>query len=1436
MSHSNSEKPFESTSVEQTAQLAKILEALIYAEETHDLIKVILEKISSLFTIDDVGLFEIREDGWHRDFAVDYYNHNNVSSSIKSAGLTGFLPPDNALNSLLEEAKIVDFKVLMNEFSDHPHFPFLWEGGLREFISAPMYYGGKLFGVFILWSKEKGRFVKKNIPLFKEVTKYLSVSLRQIVDRENIAREKKFKETLLSITEAIASANTPKQLYKNIFERIKPVFSYDELGLFVLDDSGDFHYELIDQEVLETPISQIIIEENLGKHTKYRHKGSTADWLMRKGLSVVSLRELNEKTQHPQLKYMIEAGLKQMIAAPLENGGKAFGILCFNSLIDDFYKEEDLVLFNNIAEQISVAVSNILANEKVLSEKFFKEKLLNISTAVSNISNRKELFRVIFEDLKTLLDFDNAGLFYIDVEKDVFFEVLDEGTVDDVQNTLARNNLLGPFSYSGANKDALIYMDEVGIVDVMEQSKIYPNPQWEIMIKSGLKKMLVSPLNLGGKRIGFICFNTKQTDLYSEDDYRLVGAIAEQVSIALGNVMANENIQKREQEKTQLLQITQKVNELRNLNDFLRFSAQNLQSIFKFHDVGVFILTEDKKYHYDLVGVDPSISPSNWSFALANEGTELVEHKDSLIEWMIETIAENDNLMLFDFEDLQQKFPDYYQFQLLDFIEAGYRDCLAANLRVGDTIYGMFCINALKKDYFDASQFRLFQNVVEQLSVAVSNILASGQLLQEKEFSDTLLNLTESIASSNNPLELYKTLNDSIKNVIPFEQVGLLLLDPSKEYHFELINERFDTSASYTARELDKATRYKHKNTSVAWLMENGPVIVAMDTLVKTTEHPRHKDMVAAGVKTLLGGPLIANGEMFGMLAFKSKKENTYNEDHLQFYKAISKQVAVTTSNILANKEIIKKNELQSLELRLSSIITKEEEIAEKWSAILDELKGFIPFSYALILDTSEDKERNLYRYEWVSSREKRFLDIETLSKIKNVEVSELRKWEKDLSKYAFPESNFLNELEAKKGVSKTSTSKLGYKAVLKHDIVLKKEKHMIQFFLFSRNNQTFLKEHSDVLRSIQNTLQLSLEKMFANISVKNLSDQLKLEKDYLQIAVKEAYNFNEMVGDSSAMRSIFKKITEVSQVDATVLLLGETGTGKELIARAIHENSDREDKVLIKVNCAAIPAQIVESELFGHEKGAFTGAVQRRIGKFELAHKGTIFLDEIGEMPLELQTKLLRVLQERELERLGSNDTIKLDFRVIAATNRNLEEEVANGKFRADLFYRLNSFPILVPPLRERGDDVLLIADFFSRQASERFGLPFKGFTQNTLNRLKKYSWPGNVRELQNVIEQAIISQRGKVLEIYPGRSNIPGIEKLVHTGGLVNETLLQDDSFDMEVIKKEKDKVERAYLLKVLESTKWRVSGKNGAAQKLGVAPSTLESRMRKLDITRS
>jgi formate hydrogenlyase transcriptional activator len=355
---------------------------------------------------------------------------------------------------------------------------------------------------------------------------------------------------------------------------------------------------------------------------------------------------------------------------------------------------------------------------------------------------------------------------------------------------------------------------------------------------------------------------------------------------------------------------------------------------------------------------------------------------------------------------------------------------------------------------------------------------------------------------------------------------------------------------------------------------------------------------------------------------------------------------------------------------------------------------------------------------------------------------------------------------------------------------------------------------HLTILRDItgRNRAEQSLRQAFAEI--KELKEQLQAENLYLQEEIKLQHNFDELIGESSELKYVLYKVEQVAPTDTLVLLLGETGTGKELIARAIHLASPRKDHALVKVNCAALPATLIESELFGYEKGAFTGASARKIGRFELANEGTLLLDEIGELPLELQAKLLRVLQDGEFERVGGSKSIKVNVRIIAATNRNLKTEVQNGLFREDLWYRLSVFPISLPPLRQRKDDIPLLVNHFSNAFSKKLGKSLLSIAPGAMKALQDYSWPGNVRELANVIERAVINAEGPVLYLADKLDAAQTINSSSSNGKSLSE-------------------MEREIILQRLEETHWRIEGPKGAAHSLCIKPSTLRSRMAKLGI---
>ncbi len=352
------------------------------------------------------------------------------------------------------------------------------------------------------------------------------------------------------------------------------------------------------------------------------------------------------------------------------------------------------------------------------------------------------------------------------------------------------------------------------------------------------------------------------------------------------------------------------------------------------------------------------------------------------------------------------------------------------------------------------------------------------------------------------------------------------------------------------------------------------------------------------------------------------------------------------------------------------------------------------------------------------------------------------------------------------------------------------------------------------MLTQIASQLAVSLENARAYRELNELKNKLKQEKLYLEDEIRSELNFEEIIGEDPEILKVLSQVKIVAPTDATVLILGETGTGKELIARAVHRMSERRDRSFIKMNCAAIPTGLLESELFGHEKGAFTGAVSQKIGRLELADKGTLFLDEVGDIPLELQPKLLRVLQDQEFERLGSTRTIRINVRLVAATNRDLAKSIADHQFRRDLFYRLHVFPIRVPPLRERRPDIPALVRYFVQKLARRMGKQIDTVSSETMNKMMDWNWPGNIRELENLVERSVILTKGSILHV-PLAELRPQPED-AETDGTLEAT-------------------DREHIIRVLRETRGVLSGPQGAAARLGLQRTTLQSKMQKLGISR-
>jgi len=567
------------------------------------------------------------------------------------------------------------------------------------------------------------------------------------------------------------------------------------------------------------------------------------------------------------------------------------------------------------------------------------------------------------------------------------------------------------------------------------------------------------------------------------------------------------------------------------------------------------------------------------------------------------------------------------------------------------------------------------------------------------------------------------------------------------------------------------------------------------------------------GVKSFCAVPLTTAQRRLGAMGFGSLQQMTYRDADLQFMQQVAQQVAVAVDNALNSeaamvyhRQLARERDRQRLLLEVNNAVIAHLELRDLLKAISVSLSRVVPHDLAGFALYDHEAQR-LSAHALDFPRHQDFVETGDAIPLEGTPegkafTSRQTVLIRNLDTAEFP-AEIVKRAKAEGLNSGCAVPLISHGKVLGTLSVV------------SMQVDAFTQDDAELLTQIGAQVAIAVENALAFKQIAQLKDKLTEEKLYLQEEIQTEYNFQEIVGDSQTLRRVLKEVQTVAVTASTVLILGETGSGKELIARALHNLSERRERTFVKLNCAAIPTGLLESELFGHEKGAFTGAIATKIGRFETADRGTLFLDEVGEIPLELQVKLLRVLQEQEFERLGSTRTIRVDVRVVAATNRDLGQMVEEQKFRSDLYYRLKVFPITLPPLRDRAEDIPALVRHFAQKFALRMKKRIETIPAEAMKALQAYPWPGNVRELENFIERAVILTSGSDLRVPLSelKSMSPPPNGSVKT--------LED--------------AEREHILKALREAKWTIGGSAGAAAKLGMKRTTLQSKMQKLGIVR-
>jgi formate hydrogenlyase transcriptional activator len=668
----------------------------------------------------------------------------------------------------------------------------------------------------------------------------------------------------------------------------------------------------------------------------------------------------------------------------------------------------------------------------------------------------------------------------------------------------------------------------------------------------------------------------------------------------------------------------------------------------------------------------------------------------------------------------------------------------------------------------------------------------------------TLNEVSRIIASRRNLSDLFHDLAEWLHRLMDFSYLGVMLYDPAQHVM------RLHNLEGSPHGQLRPGAEFAVEDIPSGWVWQHQQPLVISD-IERETRFPRAIQALREyGLSSFCSLPLSTAHRRLGTLTMGRPERGAYSPSEVDFAQLVAAQVAVAVDNALHSQEaqalqqqLARERDRLQLLLEVTNSVIANLELRDVLRAVSATLRRVMHCDVAgVILPDAERHQLRVYALDFPDSQG--FIREETLIPI-----------EGSLPGKAFQTGK---PVVLDRSDPAEVSCLIAGEGLQSHCFLplISRNRVLGVLGLGKRQEHAFTQDDVEFLSQVANQVAVAVENALAYGQIAALKDQLAQEKLYLEDEIRSEMHFEDIVGKSAALEHVLQQVETVAPTDATVLISGETGTGKELIARAIHQLSPRRPQAFVKLNCAAIPAGLLESELFGHERGAFTGAIAQRIGRFELADRGTVFLDEIGEIPLELQPKLLRVLQDREFERLGSPRTLRTDARLIAATNRDLAALVDKQQFRADLFYRVNVFPVHVPPLRERPEDIPLLVRHFAQQFARRLGKTIEAIPSDTMQGLIRYSWPGNIRELQNIIERAVILSPGPVLQV-----PLADLKPLATGASPKNNDTLEA--------------AERKHILAVLGETKWVLGGPNGAAVRLGLKRSTLQFRMRKLGIDR-
>jgi len=1206
------------------------------------------------------------------------------------------------------------------------------------------------------------------------------------INQYKLERSDKERKFLLAFSAAVSSIKNKTQLSKAINYHLKNYLDFTYATLFVLNNEGD------------TVVNYFNDPEARGNGSPFREHISVAKYPVSDpgaGEDLAAAFNFHEISEtHDVLPYLHHhhAGTNGLVV----NLRPEDDVIAHLALVFERKYPPDQDILMIIANLLSTAFAKLQAEELSAEREAESELLQSLNIDFASIKDKKDLLKIIHYKLKKLFDFGHHWVAVLNEDQLTMTSFLQDPMSNAKDHPKYRQMLTARYTTNDRVFNKVLLSKDAHVFDLDQLNARASMPEYmAILYESGIRKVAMIGLQVGARIIGVwaICLTADQA--MTDRQLNLIKTISNQLSIAVDNIIAGLAVMEKEAEREKLLEFSFSLTSIRNRSHLLRAVRNNLKKIVSFGELVILVSNENVP--------GSSIFLNTMELPDDVETPEAQKTRNSYFE----RIFESGDLVVFNNQNIRS-------------------DCstnmVGLGLKENSYNIGLFFMYVNTGQTYTDHDLELIKGIAYQLSPAVANVLANEDIQNREKEKELLLALNTDITAVRYPEEVFRVITRRLKNFIGFSHMLISKIDKDK--------------LTVSAFLIDELTS-NMEEPAFQQSLESYPIADIVFGEVLQRSRPAVFDLVRMQSHGTLPAYLQAgfeNGAQQVVIARLAKGVEVYGcwflffddtlpiaNSKLELLESMANQISIAMANMTANQEIARREQEKARLLSFSNAIASVRDKHILARILKQQLKEIFDIKDYIIHYLSDDKQKHM---PVLFDPDAGFANYPDFKKL-------LNNWN-DVNDGIFNKILAVDEpvffdidecfnQPGSPGYLKTAKA-INLQQMIGVSIRLGQENIAVMNFI--HHDYARVIEQYHLFKCILSQIALGISNMMANEKVSrqleeinNYRHQLEEEKIYLKEEIETTLNYAEIVGESPLMQKVFRLVAQVAPSDSTVLLLGETGTGKELIARAIHNNSPRKNKLMVKVNCAALPVNLIESELFGHERGSFTGATERRLGKFELANNGTLFLDEIGEMPLDLQVKLLRALQEREIERVGGNATIKVNVRVIAATNRDLEKEMQEGRFRKDLYYRLNIFPIELPPLRDRKEDIPLLAIYFIQRFAKKAGKDILTLTNRALQELVQYKWPGNIRELEHLIERSVLLAPGDTI-------------KQVHLPAAQQQPAI---TAEPEFVIKTIDEHERDAILKTLSYCSGRIGGSGGAAMLLGLPTSTLNSRMKRLGI---